>query len=140
MSSSSSLYRTHHKRRIKKSKKVTQLRRIIIVTATYCLAYFILYFVCFAAGDNENKDGFLQSDFNRILAYLLPVAYLLNLAALGKSFFLDRKLASSFYPFRILGVFLTLVFLAFFIVQLVSYEQNATNEFMHVESLGEEAD
>ena len=139
-SRSSTLYRTHHRKRIKKSKKVTRLRQIIIATALYCVGYLILFFIYFAAGDNENKDGFLRSDINRILTYILSVAYILNIAALGKSFFLDKKLASSFYPYRILGVFLTLIIVAFFIVKIVDYEQSTTNEFMQAEMLGEEGE
>ena len=131
--SSSTLYRTHHRKKIKKSKKVTRLRQIIIATALYCLIYLVVFFIYFAAGDNSNKDGFLRSDINRVFTYLLTVAYILNIAALGKSFFLDRKLASQFYPYRILGVFLTLVLIAFFVVKIVDYEQTATNEFMQAE-------
>lgn len=140
MANTSTLYRTHHKKRIKKSKKVTRLRQIILVTAFYCIAYLVLFFVYFAAGDNSNKEGFLRGDVNRIMSYLLFVAYVLNIAALGKSFFLDKKLASSFYPYRILGVFLTLIIVAFFIVKVVDYEQSATNEFMQAEMLGEEGE
>jgi len=116
------------------------LRQIIIVTAVYCVAYLILFFVYFAAGDTANKDGFLHGDINRILTYLLIVAYLLNIAALGKSFFLDRKLATSFYPYRVVGIFLTLIIIAFFVAQVVVYEQSTTNEFMQAEVLGEEGE
>lgn len=138
--SSSALYRTHHRKRIKKSKKVKRLKQIIISTAIYCIVYLAIFFVYFAAGDNNNKDGFLRSDINRILSYLIPVAYVLNIAALGKSFFLDRKLSTQFYPYRVLGIFLTLIFIAFFIVKITDYEQTNTNEFMKAEINGEEGE
>lgn len=137
---SSTLYRTHHRKRIRRSKKVTRLRQIIIATALYCFAYLIIFFITFASGGAEKSDSFLHTDINRIMSYLLFVAYFLNLAAIGKSFFLDRKLASNFYPFRVMSIFLTLIIIAFFVARVVVYEQSTTNEFMQAEILGEEGE
>lgn len=122
-------HHSHSKKR-KSSKKVTNLRRIIIFSALACIIYFCVFFVFFAKGDYHNNDGFLKSDFNYVLSYMLVIAYIINISAVVKSFFFGKELSAKFNKYRFLSVLITLVLFLFLFLTLVNKEQHSTNEFM----------
>jgi hypothetical protein len=119
-----------HRRRRRGSSKLTSKKRLLTITGTVCLGYFLAYMGFHSTGDAEKPDGFIQSDLNYFLRYTTFICYIVYMATAIKSYFLESKYSKQFRVFHIGALLLTAFFVVLLVLLLMNSVATGSNEFM----------
>jgi hypothetical protein len=115
-------------RRHRVSSKIIKLKKLLKFSGLICALYLVALATLYMTGDSENESGFLHSDVNFALGLLVGICFVIFIAAVIKSYYLDDKEGKQFKPYRILGFVMSAIFLLLLLMLLLKTD-DIPNEF-----------
>ena len=117
---------TRSRRRSRGNSSVRQIKRLLNGSGGVCILYIIVYAVIYGRGD---PSGFLRSDLNFVMYFIIGLAYVIYVAGAIKSYMLSDKYKMSFKWYWVLGVVLTLFFILVVVMNYLTAGEGRPLEF-----------
>lgn len=120
---------SHRKRKSKTNRTVKQLQRVLLSSGGICTLYLIAYAMLYGSGDADNPTGFLQSNLNHTLHFIIGVCYVIYVAGMIRSYSMSSQYKNRFKWFWIAGGILTIVFLLLLVANYLYVGHTTPAEF-----------
>jgi hypothetical protein len=127
---SSGLHTHRRGSRRRPGEKIKKLKFLLITTGSICFLYFVMYMVLYSAGNTHNPHAWINSETNHILSYLVFILYVIYVAGAIRSYIKRDKYKTSFLPYQIFGIFLTLVFILLILLTFINNTSVERPEFI----------